>query len=228
MQVYLVGGAVRDRVLGKNPKDLDFVVLAPSFDDMVTFLEGEGCKIHVKYPQFGTLKAKHPIYGDCDFALPRSESAYSEGRRPDSVSPATLEEDLKRRDFTMNAMAQDVATGKIFDPQGGQRDLNLNMIRQVGIAQERLEEDPLRLLRAFRFSVTMGMSLSTTLLHILNKPSPDLQARMAAVSSERVREEFFKASAHLRTFVLGLAKYPYLVALAEERGISLIPSLSRR
>ena len=228
MQVYLVGGAVRDRVLGMNPKDLDFVVLAPSFGDMVSFLEKEGSKVHVKYPQFGTLKAKHPVYGDSDFALPRAEAAYSEGRRPDSVSLATLEEDLKRRDFTMNAMAQDMATGKIFDPLGGQRDLNLNMIRQVGNALERLEEDPLRLLRAFRFSITMGMSLSTTLLHILAKPSQDLQARMAAVSSERIREEFFKASVYLRPFILGLAKYPYLVTLAEERGISLVPSLSRR
>lgn len=227
MKVYLVGGAVRDRVLGKNPKDLDFVVLAPSFEDMVEFLEGEGCKIHVKYPQFGTLKAKHPAYGDCDFALPRSESSYTDGRRPDSVSLATLDEDLSRRDFTMNAMAQDVETGEIHDPFGGKSDMDMGLLVAVGDTQERMVEDPLRLLRAFRFSVTMDLYLSRDLDDMLDNPA-DLRGRMSSVSSERVREEFFKASAYLSPFVRGLAKYPYLVALMEERGISLVPSLSRR
>ncbi len=228
MKLYMVGGAVRDRILGKTPKDLDFVVLADSFEGMVSYLEGVGCKIHVTYPQFGTLKAKHPLYGDCDFALPRMDGEYTDGRRPDFVTVGSLYTDLCRRDFTMNAMAQDMDTMEIMDPFLGKRDLENGILRCVGNTQDRLTEDPLRLLRAFRFSVTLGMSMELDLTVALIYTPEDLKARMASVSSERVREEFLKASRGLRTFLYSITSYPYLVDLMEERGISLVPSLAKR
>jgi tRNA nucleotidyltransferase (CCA-adding enzyme) len=154
-KTYLVGGAVRDEILGRPNKDLDFVMLAPSFNDMRDALLADGCKIFVEKPEYLTIRANHPKLGAVDFACARKDGNYSDGRRPDSTEITTdLVADLSRRDFTCNALAKDVDTGEIIDPFNGRRDIQDKMLVAVGNPITRITEDKLRAFRALRFSVT--------------------------------------------------------------------------
>lgn len=183
MQMYTVGGCVRDELLGVPSKDIDFTVVLDDFEKSVAqnggpfefmqyTLEDMGFEIFLSTPEFLTVRAQFPT-GDggfdvaraggkaipgrkrltADFVLARKESDYTDGRRPDVVVPGTLEDDLARRDFTMNAIAKDSA-GNLIDPFNGQADIEAGMIRCVGDPDARLAEDALRAVRALRFSVT--------------------------------------------------------------------------
>jgi tRNA nucleotidyltransferase (CCA-adding enzyme) len=158
MKIYQVGGCVRDALLGIPSKDIDYAVEASSYEEMVEYIKSHG-KIFLESPQHLTVRAHMEGKQPADFVLCRKDGVYSDGRRPDSVEPGTLYDDLKRRDFTVNAIAFDEATGAYIDPFGGQEDLKRMELKCVGSAKERFTEDALRMLRALRFHITKGFKL---------------------------------------------------------------------
>jgi len=189
-KLYLVGGCVRDYLLGKPFKDRDFVVVTPlRFDDLKAQIEGTpGCKVFEAKKEFMTLRCK--INDEVvDLVYPRKDCGYSDGRHPDSVeSVDTLKEDASRRDFTINAMYMS-EDGNILDFFSGQDDLDNKVIRTVGKPSDRFKEDYLRILRAVRFECELGFEIpvDVTTSMIINRDG------LKSVSVERVREELNKA-----------------------------------
>lgn len=192
IQYYRVGGWVRDRLLGVKSKDIDYAVEAPSFTAMRDDIIANGGKIFVEHPQFLTIRAKMDGE-DADFVLCRKEGTYGDGRRPDSVEPGTIFDDLARRDFTVNAIAMQ-KDGTIFDPFNGRCDLAQKKLRCVGDAYERFDEDALRMLRAIRFSITKGLSIDGEICSCLDNSA--LIAKLETISVERIREELNKCFSH--------------------------------
>lgn len=200
VKIYLVGGAVREIIRGfpEKVKDWDFAVEAKSFDQMRFWLKINGFEIFVETPQYMTIRARAPkgyefagidMTGKTfDFALCRTDGEYSDGRRPDSVEVATLATDLSRRDFTMNAIAMD-SEGTIIDPFDGKTDIENDLIRLVG-GVERLREDPLRMLRAIRFSIQLDFYMDDEIWTFLYRPeNTDL---LKSVDENRIRDELTK------------------------------------
>jgi poly(A) polymerase len=216
-ELYLVGGYVRDALLGRpdahrkpdaatdaRPRELKRI-LRPRAEHLWTLGE-----------RFGTIVAKVDDY-EIDVTTYRSD-LYTEGSRHPQVSfGESLEEDLARRDFTINAVAVDALTGEILDPFDGRKDLESGVIRPVGDPLDRMRDDPLRMLRAVRFETTLPTAEKPFAL------TPDLEEAirenahwLESISAERIREEFEKilvsenVTLGLRTLVrLGLM--PYIV-----------------
>lgn len=225
---YKVGGSVRDSLLGKPSKDIDYAVEAPSFTDMRNaILDREG-EIFLEKPEYLTIRARVPALGACDFVLCRKDGSYYDGRRPESVTPGTIFDDLARRDFTMNAMALD-EDGTLIDPHGGAADLRKWLIRCVGKAEDRFTEDGLRMLRAVRFHITKQLVLDSD-IDLLLRTEHFIGTRMFGVSIERVREELYKCYAHdtIQTLYV-LDKYHYLQKFVFGNGkLWLKPTLEAR
>jgi len=133
IKFYLVGGTVRDTLLGDSPSDIDYAVEAKSFQIMKNFLIDNNYSIYVEKEEFGCIKAKCPKSGEVgDYTLCRKDGYYSDFRRPDSIEPSDIYSDLSRRDFTINSIAQEVCifdpphstrVKPLIDPHGGQKDL---------------------------------------------------------------------------------------------------------
>lgn len=198
VKIYEVGGCVRDTLLGLESKDVDFVVVAPSFEAMEEHIVHElGLSVYMSKPEFATIRAGVPLghelrkrCKDADFVLARRDGPSSDGRRPDYVEPGQLEDDLARRDFTVNALARDPYTGELIDLHGGARDLKDKILRFVGDPMTRICEDGLRVLRALRFNVTKGFDFEReTDLALHSQRAAEM---LAAVSAERMREELEK------------------------------------
>lgn len=207
VQIYKVGGAVRDEFLGVKSKDIDFAVEAPSYEAMRDYIAVNG-KIFLEKPEYFTIRAK--LNGtDADFVLCRKEHGYSDGRRPDLVTAGDIYDDLSRRDFTVNAIAIRVSNGEVFDPHSGIDDIKDRIIRCVGRAEDRFTEDSLRLLRAVRFSITKSFEMSIDIQEFLNiKRKVQM---LENVSKERIREELnrmmkFDTLATLKMF----ERFPHL------------------
>lgn len=152
---YAVGGCVRDSLLSATPKDWD--VCSPATPEMTKeiFKDFKVIDTGIRHGTVTVLVNDKPI----EITTFRTEGAYSDRRHPDFVSfTADIAEDLKRRDFTINAMAYNPAMGLV-DIAGGQEDLKNKLIRTVGNANERFSEDPLRILRALRFSASLGFKI---------------------------------------------------------------------
>lgn len=197
MRMFLVGGAVRDSFLGIQSKDRDYAVEGETFQSMLANVQSMAARPQDVYeirPEFHTIRANLPGFGAADFVLCRKDGQYSDGRRPDSVESGTILDDLARRDFTMNAIAIDVETSKVIDPFGGRKDIEQKIIRCVGDSSTRFSEDALRLLRAIRFSVTKGFTMTNSVEAALR--NSQLTDRLSSVSMERVREELEKAFRH--------------------------------
>jgi tRNA nucleotidyltransferase/poly(A) polymerase len=186
-EAALVGGCVRDLVRGLEPDDWDVATAAPP--ETVAGLFPDTTWTNV----FGTVTVRSDGL-EVEVTTYRSESGYSDARRPDEVRWATeLTDDLGRRDFTINAMAWvaedlDAGRGHLVDPYGGQQDLSAGVLRAVGDPERRFTEDALRLLRGVRFATTLGLALD-----------PATEAAMAAMapavgrlSGERVRDELLR------------------------------------
>lgn len=213
---YLVGGAVRDKIMGVKSKDMDFTVVAESYDAMRDAILERGSTIYLEQEQFLTIRAKMPFAGqkvDADFVLARkeSDSDYDDGRRPNSVVIGTLFDDLSRRDFTMNAMAED-EDGTIIDPHGGQFDITSGVLRTVGPAEVRFAADRLRILRAIRFAVTKNMIMSGDIIDSINNNSS-----LTGVSAERIADEVNKMMKFNR-----VATIAYLFKLFESLGCEVM------
>jgi len=188
-EAYIVGGCVRDFLLGKEPKDWDVTTNAKPekiqkvFPD--SFYENNFLTVTVRT---GSRKSE---LAEVEITTYRFEAKYSDKRHPDEVNYAkTLEEDLSRRDFTINAMAIEVGKtkNKVIDTFDGQTDLKKKIIRTVGKAEERFSEDALRMLRAVRFATTLDFKIEEKTKEAIKKNSKWLEA----ISKERIRDEFVK------------------------------------
>jgi tRNA nucleotidyltransferase (CCA-adding enzyme) len=194
MKFYLVGGLVRDKLLGLKPKDNDYVVEAKSYEEMRSAIVEKGGEIFLESPAHFTIRALVPDMGVADFVLPRVDGFYSDGRRPDSVMVGTLMDDLARRDFTVNAIAYDEQTDQYIDPHSGRTDLDAKLLRCVDDPFDRFEEDALRMLRAIRFAITKGFEIHESVEKALDNAY--LANRlMENVSGERKREELHRCFA---------------------------------
>ena len=191
---YLVGGAVRDMIMGLTPHDYDVATNASPHDVMKLFRRVIPTGI-----DHGTVTV-HLMGYEIETTTYRTESGYSDGRHPDSVNyAATIEEDLSRRDFTMNAVAVNLADGRVVDPFHGREDIRAKIIRTVGNAHERFGEDGLRPVRALRFAGQLNFSIEKyTYLDIFDKNTLSIVSR---ISIERFRDEFTKMLAAERPSV---------------------------
>lgn len=193
MQFFEVGGALRDALMGKPSKDLDYAVEAPSFEVMKLELVKRGLEIFLVKPEYLTIRAKTRGGLVADYALCRRDSTETDGRRPNYVQPASILEDLARRDFTVNAMARTEA-GQLLDPYGGREHCASKTLEFVGDPRQRIREDGLRVLRGYRFVVTHDMLPTTDTEDALNS---SLAASMLhRVSPDRMREELAKMFEH--------------------------------
>lgn len=188
-EVYAVGGCVRDFLLGKNPLDFDLATNAKLEEMTAIFPEAE--VISEKYSVI-RLDYSNPENEDegiiADIATYRIVGEYSDYRRPDDVIfTEKIEEDLKRRDFTINAMA-DNPEKALLDPYGGREDIRERLIRTVGDPKQRFKEDPLRMLRAVRFAAQLDFELHKSVREAIAECSEFLMH----VSRDAVRSEFEK------------------------------------
>lgn len=204
-KLFLCGGAVRDILCNKKPKDMDYVVLVSSYEEMRNFILSSGGKIFQERPEYQIIRGSLPDVGAADFVLPRKDGAYSDNRRPDSTEIAdNLFEDSRRRDFTVNAMYQDVHTGQIIDYHGGKDDLKNLRLQTVGKAYDRFNEDPLRMMRAIRFNLTKGfINVSSSIVDCLNNPAL-IEKYKTSVAIERTMEELKKCFEYDTELTLGL------------------------
>lgn len=182
-RAYLVGGAVRDSLIGRSVSDYD--VATDARPEEVVGLFRRVIPTGIKHGTVTVLWKGREI----EVTTFRTESDYSDGRHPDRVEyAASIEEDLSRRDFTINAMAYDLEGKSLLDPHGGQGDLASRLIRAVGDPAERFHEDGLRPLRAVRFAAQLGFAIEAGTLAAI---APAI-GRFRLVSAERVREELQK------------------------------------
>ena len=181
-EAYAVGGCVRDCLLGKLPKDWDVTTSALPLD--VKRLFPRTVDTGIKHGTV-TVLVKNEGY---EVTTYRVDGKYTDGRHPENVSfTASLDEDLKRRDFTINALVYNEESG-IKDLFGGIEDLDNKIIRCVGIPEERFDEDALRILRAVRFSAQLGFDIEEKTYLAAKK----LKDKLALVSAERIKTEIDK------------------------------------
>ncbi len=216
-QAYLVGGCVRDMAMDMDPKDWDIATDAKPEKIQEIFEDS------VYENTFGTVGIKtesdDPTLKVIEVTTFRVEGSYSDKRRPDEVRfVKTIEEDLSRRDFTINALALDLNGGKEYiDPFGGEKDLGKGIIRAVRNPEDRFEEDALRLLRAVRLSAQLGFLMEEDTEKAIRKKAKLIQH----VAHERVRDELTKlimtphaADGIIKLQSLGLL--PYIIPELEE------------
>lgn len=183
-EAYLVGGCVRDSIMGRTPQDFDITTDARPEQVIKIFDKFRTVPTGIKHGTVTVISNGEPF----EVTTFRVDGNYSDSRRPDSVSfTSNLTEDLARRDFTVNAMAMDVR-GKIYDPFGGKSDIENKIIKCVGEPEKRFEEDALRIMRALRFSSQLGFEIEKSTSETLLK----LRENLDKISRERVREELDK------------------------------------
>jgi len=217
-EAYLVGGCVRDLFLGKKPKDWDVTTNATP-DQIIasfgkTFYENSYGTVGVVNEKLVADEEEGEVIDETlkiiEVTPYRTESEYSDNRRPDSVTfSKNIEDDLKRRDFTINAIAYDIEEEKTVDLYGGLSDLAKGHIRAVGNARERFAEDALRTIRAVRFHAQLGFEIEEA----TKKAIADEAHLLSKISKERIRDEFIKiiesetpSEALILTKELGLLK----------------------
>lgn len=215
-EAYLVGGCVRDILLNRTPKDWDVTTNANPEQIQAVFPES------FYENDFGTVGIKtgneDPRLAIIEVTPYRTESGYSDKRRPDAVTFGdNLEEDLARRDFTINAIALDDSKGHLVDPYKGQKDIESRVLRTVGSPAERFEEDALRLMRAVRLVAELEFALDSDTAAAIQEKGPNL----ASISRERIRDEFVR--------ILNSKQPMMALVLAEKLGILsyIAPDLSR-
>ncbi len=189
-ECYIVGGCVRDLLMGKKPKDYDMATNAKPEEVLKIF------KNSFSNNDFGTvsvvINSEQESIKEVQITTYRIESEYENKRHPEKVSFVNnIEEDLKRRDFTINAMAVDIDDGSVvnlIDPFEGQEDLKKKIIKAVGDAEERITEDALRMMRAVRFHSQLGYKIEKKTESAIKKNSHLLKS----ISKERIRDELVK------------------------------------
>ena len=204
-KIYFVGGFVRDNFLGLESNDIDFVFvinninisIEEGFGIMNNWLSYEGFKIYLTKPSMLTIRAKFPdtmkykTYSGltADFVLARKEE-YNEDSRQPIVKIGNLEDDLERRDFTVNAMAMDLE-GNLIDLFNGLNDLREGILQTPLDPEITLNDDPLRILRAIRFSITKQLNFSAKLEKAIYNEK-NIEKLFNLISKDRIREELHK------------------------------------
>jgi len=205
-KIYLVGGIVRDKLLGRKSDDLDFVIGQVPAKKLHKFLTKRG-KVELVGTTFGVRKfipsgVKLKKGKALDLALPRTEISTGPGYREFEIAydhKLPIKEDLSRRDFTVNAMAQDLETGELIDPFDGKKDLEKKLIRTVREPKDRFSEDYSRILRALRFSCQLGFDIEEKTWQAICKYAPKIlekklfgKRERTIVPWETVGKEFLK------------------------------------
>ena len=196
---YLVGGAVRDEILGLSNKDLDYVFVFEDldenqtaeecFNEMYQNIQDRG-EIFLSTPSCYTIRYKDRKTKEVkDVVMARKEVGYVPGTRTPIVKPGTLYDDLMRRDATLNALAKD-EDGTIIDYFGGLEDLTNRVLRTPLEPIKTFDDDALRIIRFIRFSITKGFSIPNDITNVIR--NYDYESKMGVVSTERIREELFK------------------------------------
>ena len=177
---YFAGGAVRDRLLGRTPKDYDIATnaLPEQIEELFEKTVAVG-------KAFGVIMVVQNGI-ETEVATFREDAGYQDGRRPDSVHFCGAKEDAKRRDFTINGMFYDPVADEVIDYVGGKADLEKKIIRAIGDPERRFAEDHLRMLRAVRFAHTLGFSIDPDTRKAIQNHAADL----AKISVERIENEF--------------------------------------
>lgn len=221
---YEVGGKIRDEILGLQSKDVDYVAVpndmllreyseaSDMFGILTKYLTDQKFEIFLITANCYTIRAKfpdeHKYSGVADFVMARKEIGYIEGTRTPIVRPGTLYDDLERRDFTLNALAKG-DDGIIVDYFDGLKDLENGILRTPLSCVETFNDDPLRILRALRFSITKGFTIPKDMWYEIYHY--DYDRRMGVVSAERIKDELFKCFKHntLETWTR-LSVFPHL------------------
>lgn len=182
-EAYLVGGCVRDLLLGREPKDWD--IATDARPDRIEALFPKTLAIG---KAFGIIAVVDADGSTVEVATYRADAPYADGRHPGAVAFTDAREDALRRDFTINALFLDPATGEIRDFTDGQADLRAGIIRAIGDPAARFGEDHLRLLRAVRFAATLGYAIEPATFAAVQKLAPQIRR----ISAERIRDELFR------------------------------------
>ena len=187
-ELYVVGGAVRDFVMGLSPKDYDLATDAIP-DQVIDLLErGHGWTTDLTGKSFGVVRARGTREGDLhEYEIATFRQDVGEGRRPDSVVFTSIEEDVKRRDLTINALFYDIARQEVVDLVGGLPDIANRIIRTVGDPNDRFREDRLRVLRTLRFAARFDAQLDCDTWRAIA-----LDNNLDGVSPERSHDEFVR------------------------------------
>jgi tRNA nucleotidyltransferase/poly(A) polymerase len=199
--LYVVGGAVRDALLGKTPKDYDLATDAIP-DQVEDIMAKGGFRTLPTGKAFGVINVFTDM-GEYEIATFRED--LSSGRRPDGVSFTDIVGDVKRRDLTINALFYDIDTSEVVDLVDGIEDLKNSVVRTVGAAEDRFGEDRLRILRAIRFAGRFGSELDPSVDAALQK-----DASLEGISGERIRDEFLKgikSAKSVKSFLKMIDKY---------------------
>lgn len=185
-QALLAGGCVRDFLLGKEPKDYD-VATSATPDQVIKLFPG-ALTVGAHFGVVVVRKDQEQI----EVATFRTDGSYNDGRRPESVTFANAEEDAQRRDFTVNGLFRDPVEDRIIDYVGGEADLHARVLRAIGDAGRRFEEDRLRLLRAVRFATVLGFEIEAGTWQAVCLHAEAIRT----VSAERIRDELVKIFLH--------------------------------
>ncbi|MBO4878101.1 MAG: CCA tRNA nucleotidyltransferase [Ruminococcus sp.] len=183
-EAYLVGGCVRDQLMGRSVHDHDITTSAMPEQVMEVFSDCTVIPTGIKHGTVTVIFEGEPL----EITTFRVDGSYSDSRRPDNVSFTTdIRDDLSRRDFTMNAIAAS-ADGRIVDPFGGSEDIEKGVIRCVGDPEKRFNEDALRILRAVRFAAQLGFAIDEETAAAVH----GMKSRLGLISAERIRDEIDK------------------------------------
>jgi len=189
-KTFLAGGYVRDKILGRPSKDIDIVVAKENGGiDLATYISNKlGIREPVIFPTFGTAKIQLPSGLEVEFVQTRNEE-YMRGSRKPRTSFGTLNEDIERRDFTINTLLYDLTNDKILDLTGrGLSDLKKGLIKTPLDPNETFKDDPLRMLRAIRFATKYGFEFDENIIPAIKANSQELRH----ISKERIQDEFNK------------------------------------
>lgn len=206
---YEVGGKVRDELLGLTSKDVDYVAVPNDtlikdigsahtmFGILKGYLESEKFEIFLVTDSCFTIRARfpqeHKYQGVADFVMARKETGYIPNTRQPIIVAGTLYDDLERRDFTLNSLARN-HDGTIIDYFNGLEDLQNRILRTPLDTEITFNDDPLRILRAIRFSIVKGFSIPNEMSNVIR--NFDYENKFSVVSMERIREELIKCFKH--------------------------------
>ena len=206
-KIYEVGGCVRDEIIGVYTNDIDFTFVLDDtnqtvdegWDKMLLHLKTEGFKIFLETKDCFTVRAKFPKGHIneglvADFVMARKEVGYIDGTRQPILELGTLEDDLTRRDFTLNALAKDL-DGNIIDLFDGQTHLSQKVLITPLEPTKTFMDDPLRMIRALRFSITKGFDIHPTVWNAIFTPGL-IDKLSEVVSIERIQGEVMKMMKH--------------------------------
>ena len=183
-EAYIVGGCVRDAMMGRTPEDWDVCTSALPEETLAVFAEEKTVETGMKHGTVAVIKGEYTV----EITTYRIDGEYKDGRHPETVAfTRSLQEDLARRDFTINAMAYHPNAG-VVDPYGGREDLKSSLIRCVGEPTKRFQEDALRIMRGLRFAATLGFLIEDDTATAMGAE----KERLKDISKERINVELSK------------------------------------